>query len=269
MRANLHTHTRRCKHASGTVRDYCEAACAAGLQLLGFSDHTPMPDGRWPSVRMEMDELDSYCADIDRARVLYPELRVAKGMECEYVPRFTSFLTDELLGRCGMEYLVCGVHWFPLDGQWTGVYGGTASPTALDAYAGFLVDAIASGLYAFVAHPDLFGNAYLAWDRHAESCTRRICAAAREHAVALEINAYGFLKRTVDTPSGTRPMYPWLRFWEVAAEYDISVVISSDAHRPEDIVAKTDRCEAIARHCELTITDPEALIQTPCAGRTA
>ena len=43
MRMNLHTHTPRCHHATGSEREYIERAIAAGLQTLGFSDHAPMP----------------------------------------------------------------------------------------------------------------------------------------------------------------------------------------------------------------------------------
>ena len=35
MIANYHTHTWRCKHASGTERTYVEQAIAAGLKILG------------------------------------------------------------------------------------------------------------------------------------------------------------------------------------------------------------------------------------------
>ena len=41
MTANYHTHTIRCNHASGTDREYVEAAIAAGFKTLGFSDHSP------------------------------------------------------------------------------------------------------------------------------------------------------------------------------------------------------------------------------------
>ena len=37
MRFNLHTHTFRCRHASGTEREYIENAIRSGMDLLGFS----------------------------------------------------------------------------------------------------------------------------------------------------------------------------------------------------------------------------------------
>lgn len=34
--------TKRCQHAVGEDREYVEAAIAAGIQVLGFSDPLPM-----------------------------------------------------------------------------------------------------------------------------------------------------------------------------------------------------------------------------------
>jgi histidinol-phosphatase (PHP family) len=77
---------------------------------------------------------------------------------------------------------------------------------------------MATGLFAFVAHPDLFANAYLAWDAEAEACSRAILAAAADLSVPLEINGYGMRKPEIETREGVRRKYPWRRFWELAGE---------------------------------------------------
>ena len=41
IQTNLHNHTFRCHHATGTDREYIEAAIRNGVRVLGFSDHTP------------------------------------------------------------------------------------------------------------------------------------------------------------------------------------------------------------------------------------
>ena len=41
MIVNLHAHTTRCGHASGTEREYLDRAVEAGLIRYGFSDHAP------------------------------------------------------------------------------------------------------------------------------------------------------------------------------------------------------------------------------------
>ena len=42
MTENYHTHTARCRHATGTEEEYVLAAIDRGLKILGFSDHTPL-----------------------------------------------------------------------------------------------------------------------------------------------------------------------------------------------------------------------------------
>ena len=41
MLYNYHTHTVRCRHASGTDREYVEKAIEGGIKTLGISDHAP------------------------------------------------------------------------------------------------------------------------------------------------------------------------------------------------------------------------------------
>ena len=62
MLANYHTHTKRCNHARGSERDYIEQALAAGMRVLGFSDHTPcpFPDGHNSWFRMSVENCPEY-----------------------------------------------------------------------------------------------------------------------------------------------------------------------------------------------------------------
>ena len=232
---NFHTHTYRCKHAKGDVADYCAAAVNLGMETLGFSDHTALPDDRWLGARMPYADLDDYVAAIDGGRRDFPELLVLKGMECEYVPSFRSFYEDELLGSREFDYLVGAAHYFPDGDGWTGTYGGTTDARTLRAYADYVIEMMQTGLFSFIAHPDLFGNCYANFDADVESCSRDILIAARECDVAMEINALGLRKQAKKKPDNPYPLYPWLPFWELAAQYDAPVIVNSDAHRPQDL----------------------------------
>lgn len=244
---NLHTHTWRCKHASGTVADYAREAVARGVKVLGITDHTPLPDGRWSSVRMDVADLDAYAAEIAAAREQFPQLRILAGMECEYAPEYQSFYQDELLGRLGLDFLIAGCHAFPHEGRWVGPHGQLNSdPVLLPAYARYIVEAMSSGMFLFYAHPDVFGCSYLPWDAHTAACAREICTAAAQLGMPLEINGYGLRKPPIDTPDGKRCLYPLVPFWEIAAECGVRYVATSDAHRPEDVVASIPECHELA-----------------------
>ena len=57
---NYHSHTYRCKHATGEVVEFVKAASKAGLKIFGVTDHVPFPDDRWLDVRMPYEDLDDY-----------------------------------------------------------------------------------------------------------------------------------------------------------------------------------------------------------------
>jgi histidinol-phosphatase (PHP family) len=237
VRENYHTHTWRCKHASGDALDYARIAQAQGCEVLGISDHCPMPDGRWASVRMAMDQLDDYASAVHVADRECPGLQVLLGLECEYLPVFHDFYAEELLGRLGCRYLVGAVHFLPLAGSWCSAFGTLDDPRLLRSYVEQCQQTLASGLFAFLAHPDLPGCSPLAWGPDAAAAARDICQAAVDCDLPLELNTYGLRKPLVAAPDGMRPMYPWPPFWEVAADCGVEVLINSDAHSPGDVCA--------------------------------
>ena len=85
---NYHSHTYRCKHATGEVVEFVEAASKAGLEILGISDHAAFPDDRWIDVRMRYEELDNYVEAVHAAQRSVPQVQVLLSMEYEYVMEF-------------------------------------------------------------------------------------------------------------------------------------------------------------------------------------
>jgi len=236
-RQQLHTHTYRCQHASGDAPDYARIAAAGGCQVLGISDHTPLPDGRWPDVRMRLDEIDGYETAIATARRENPGLTILTAMECEWMPEYANFYHDELLGRRGYDYLIGAGHFTKMaDGEWKGSFDNLRTPDALRRYARLLTALMEAKIFAFVAHPDILGNCNARWNADTAACAQDICAAAVATATPLEMNAYGLRKSWVVGHEGERPGYPWPPFWEVAAEHGVQVVLNSDAHRPQDVM---------------------------------
>ena len=257
---NFHTHTFRCKHAKGETTDYCEYAVEHGMQTLGFSDHTAIPDDRWISVRMAFEELDDYVAAVQDAKQKFPELRVVLGMECEYVEQFHSFYEDELYDKHGFEYLVGGPHYFRNSrGDWQSPYDGAMNGSELACYAKSVVQMIESGLFDFIAHPDLFGVAYRHWDENTRGCAADIISAAAETGVGLEINALGCRKQARKKFSNRFPLYPWKPFWELASEYDVKTIVNADAHRPTDLQRMTGVAQKLQQEFMLQAMNPEAI----------
>lgn len=230
---NYHTHTFRCQHAEGDVVDYAKAAVEAGITVLGMADHTPLPDNRWLGMRMVNSALPAYVRAVEEAQAKYTDLTILKGMECEWAPEYHNYFKDVLLGQYSFDYLILGCHFFPYRGRYIGSHTDLVDAKRLGAYTRFLIRSMESGLFSFVAHPDLFGLPYLVWDENTEAASRDILQAAEGLQLPLEINGYGLMKRRIETPQGPRRAYPWLPFWQLAREYQVEVVVNSDAHRPD------------------------------------
>ncbi len=229
---NLHTHTWRCGHAEGDAAEYAAVAAAAGCRLLGFSEHTVLPDSRWPEWRMAAGQLDGYCAAVGSVVGVHPGLDIALGMECDWLPEHAVWYQDELLGRRGCDYLIGAVHVLELPGGWTGAFTGVGRGQGLRCYTRLIEAACRSGLFAFIAHPDVFAADGREWDAEDAACARDIAAVAVATGTPLELNAYGLRK----APVAGRAGYPWPPFWAEVARQAVTVVVNSDAHRPQDVV---------------------------------
>mgnify|MGYP001310676999 FL=1 len=264
MYTDYHIHTFRCKHATGDVPDYVEAAIKKNVSVLGFSDHTPLPDGKWPHFRMGLSELESYVNAIEDAQKKYesaPEqkLTILKGMECEYADEYRGYYQEELLGKWGLDYLIAAGHFFPCDGSWISAHSCIKGKKELFAYTDHLIAAMSSGLFSFVAHPDLFGHSYLSWDENAIACSHAILQAASDLRIPLEINGNGFRQPMINAEDKLRYVYPLEPFWELAAGYEVLVIINSDAHTPEDVLANTSDAFSLAEKYRLKLADLSSL----------
>lgn len=230
MKINLHTHTARCKHATGTIDEYCQAAVDEGISVLGISDHAPLPDNRWLNLRMHMDELDDHLEEIEAARAKYGRLQLLSAMECEWMPAYESWYRDMLLGKYELDYLIGAGHFIP-DGE--GYHA--RHECGLQAYTSYLISSMESKLFAFMAHPDAFMAGRQAWGAEEQACSRDILAAAQDLGIPLELNSYGLRKPYIQSDDGLRPPYPYRSFWELAQEYRITYLINSDAHQCSDV----------------------------------
>lgn len=224
MFANYHTHTPRCHHATGAEEEYVRCAVDAGMQILGFSDHTPYPfaDGFRSSFRMDIHELADYTAKVLALRKQYAaQIAIGLGVEAEFYPKYFREMVS-ILQDHGMEYMILGQHFLYNETENIGSGGPTADSKLLEQYCNQTIDAMHTGLFSCFAHPDLM--CFVGEDAIYRQQIRRLCKAAKECGIPLELNLLGlYLGRS----------YPDRRFWEIAAEENCSVILGCDAHRPD------------------------------------
>lgn len=259
-KTNLHTHTSRCGHASGTPDELCKAALDSGLRTLGFSDHGPFPDNGFCKSRMDFSELPDYCRDIREARKKYPDLTIFAGLEIEYRPAFSNeYYQDYLFGELDLDYLIGAAHYaFMPDGTIHPFYGRSwETPEVLNEFVRQTIRTMEKLPILYMAHPDCMGHVAGKITPELKSGFRDIIAAAADLHIPLEINANGLRKPMLDTEDGKRFCYPLESFWELAAENGkIRTVIGTDAHSV-DVIADFKASAAFARKFGLKICNDE------------
>lgn len=231
---DLHMHTARCGHASGTVREYVEAGRAAGLDVMCFTDHLPMPAPYPQHYTMRADELDAYLADVrsvaeETARDGGPEILV--GVEADWLPGHMDAVRTMLAGR-ELDMVLGSVHfigdWAFDDPDLTGRYGEWDIDALWMRYFGDLTEAASSGLFDVMAHPDLvkkfghrpsFDPGYL---------YEEAAKAAAEAGVLVELSTAGLRK-----PVGE--MYPSVDMLAALFSAGVDMTVGSDAHAADEV----------------------------------
>ena len=241
VRTDYHIHTTLCHHAVGDPMEYVRAAQRAGLTEIGFADHNPMPE-RFDEWRMSIEDLPRYLDMVEEARSTGFPVRL--GLECDYIDGYESWV-ETLSGMAPWDYLIGSVHyiapgWDVDNPKYLSRFREYPVEQIWALYWKHYVRCVESGLFDFVAHPDLakkFGY------RPAGDLRRYYQPAIEslaKHDVAFEINTAGLRKAAAE-------IYPALEFLELAREAGAAMLINSDSHAPEEVGYKFDLARDLAR----------------------
>lgn len=231
---NYHTHTYRCKHANGTDEEYILAAIEAGYTSLGFSDHAPYKDYPSETTHMDIEELDDYISSINYLKEKYKDqIEIHIGLETEYYP----FNHDERV-QIGnkVEYLILGQHFS--DPAKTMNYFKQNTDEEILEYGKMVCEALDTGLFLYLAHPDVFMNRQTQFTDACKQVSHMIAKKLVELDIPAEINVRGITKGKKEFDNGLRYYYPHKDFWTIMSEYPIRCLYGVDAHDPKDLLDK-------------------------------
>lgn len=257
MKYNYHTHTVRCHHAKGSDEDFVLAAIEAGFNEIGFADHSPWPyeNGFASRIRMTADELEDYCSSINSLKKRYKDkINIRLGLECEYFPKYLPWLKEKIK-KHGIDFIILGHH-FCKDEPGQIYNGDIKTPEQLYTYCDDIVNAMESGLFMYVAHPEIFMRGYPVFDEHCREVSRRIIETAKKTNTPLEYNLLGFSHSISDGKQG----YPYPDFWQMISEIKPPVTIGIDAHTPDAYLDKELFSKGIAAIKALGLEIEEKLI---------
>jgi histidinol-phosphatase (PHP family) len=224
-----------------------------GLAVLGFSEHSPRPKAySYPKEYREhlSATFSQYIKSVLALKELEGPPLVLLGLEMDYFPSEEDYLR-EMVTAYSYDYIIGSVHYLDTWGfdftpdDWNSlpeedIYSHYAK------YFEIFKDMACTGLAHIAAHPDIikvfsvdYFNNWLQ-DEKARALVREALLAVKKGSMALEISSAGLRKPC-------REIYPGPVLMEMAAELDIPVTISSDAHSAVDLMYGFDELIAYAQ----------------------
>jgi histidinol-phosphatase (PHP family) len=245
---NFHTHCHYCD-GSDHPEAYVRAALAAGFHSLGFSSHAPVPFRNNFAIKDEAYLLE-YCGIIRELQTKYSDkINIYLALEMDYIHGISGdFKKYEKM--CGLDYTIGSVHlvrngsgdnlWF-IDGPRVESYDnglrdvfGNDIRKAVTAFYHQTNEMILSQKPDIIGHIDKVKmhnrDRYFTEDEKWYSdLLMETLDLVEETGAIIEVNTRGIYKKRSDS------LYPGVPVLEEMHRRNMPVILSSDAHRPEEI----------------------------------
>lgn len=229
LKHNYHMHTELCGHAKGTILDNILEGISLGYETLGFSEHAPLPleafskeDNKrlYAYENMTLDIMHkSYIEVLKKYREEYRDkINIKIGLESEYLKGYDLWYKNL---KSEVEYMVLGVHFFYMNDKIVDTYSEINKESMLY-YANTVEEALQTGLFKILAHPDLYLYDNIEFDDTAKIVADRIVDAAIKNNVLIEINCNG---------KGRYPREEFYRY--IKDKKGAKFIIGVDSHDPK------------------------------------
>ncbi|MDD7593247.1 MAG: phosphatase [Peptoniphilaceae bacterium] len=194
---DLHTHTVASVHAYSTLTENAREAKKNGLEILGVSDHGyGMPHTTLPEYWHNIKVIPPYLEGV----------RILKGIEMNLYDMEGTLYEEELLDK--VDYVIASLHLNTFKDD----------PNAISDYTDVYVHALERyPQITIIGHPD-DGHIPLDYERFVKAC--------KEHHVAVEMNCSSLMPGAYRKNARENQK----AYLELCREYDVPVIIDSDAH---------------------------------------
>lgn len=245
MLTNYHCHSNYCD-GKASLEDYVLKALELGVDVLGFSSHSPVPfANNWS---MKSDRLEDYLNDILILKRKYRDrIEVYSGLEIDYVhhvcgPKDFKYQLDYTIGSIHYCKQFEDGSLFEIDGNSNVFYKGIIEIYHKDIdlflceYYSQIEHMVLTDPPTIIGHLDKIkmhnlGNRF--WDASSESYLHYISQTLdtiAAHDIFVEVNTRGIYKKI------TKETYPSLSILKMMHERGIKVVVNSDCHTPDELV---------------------------------
>lgn len=255
----FHSHTFRCNHAEGDIEDYVSLAIKNKMKIYGVSDHVFLPGVSEPKTRGEYSCLEGYINAFNEAKKKHQnEIEMYLGFECEYASVFEDYYKS-LLYEKGFDYLICGQHnGFDENKNYIHLVKNHWRDEIedLEEYVKEVNKAIISGLFLYIAHPDLLFISAKEVTPQLERLSDELIKCAIENNAVFEINIHGLYRQEKNASYGNIG-YPASYFWKKVAKTNIRVVYGGDYHFLWEVGDKhlEEKLNDFIKECNINLID--------------
>lgn len=234
---DYHVHVERGPYTVEWLEEFVAQAHKAGVTELGISEHAyrftqtrNLLSNPWVEKR-KTEDLDAYLGLLQAARK--KGIKVKIGIEMDFMPDNAEGMRD-FLAAYPFDYAIGSVHWlggfgFDLDemrDQWEQ----NRIEVVYDTYFSILEQMIEARCVDIIGHADVIKVFGFKAPAVARTWYERLTPKIKQSGLALEVSTAGWRKPV----SEIYPAPEWLPGLVAA---DVPLVLSSDAHRPEDVGA--------------------------------
>lgn len=228
------------------MQAFVAAAEKLNYLQLGFSSHAPVPFENDFGITEE--KIPAYCAEIDQLQES-THIQLLKALECDFIPGMTASF-EHYKSTYHLDYIIGGVHlvrpqnsnelWF-IDGSDRQIYDDGLYQLfdnnirkAVTTFWEQTFEMLETQQMDIIAHFDKIKmhnqNRFFQEDEHwYKILADKALQLIKAHDVIIEINTRGLYKKRCNA------FYPATSLLLQARKMDIPVVISSDAHKSDDL----------------------------------
>jgi len=259
LQTNYHTHSLYCD-GKEPLSAFVSAAKKLNYQQLGFSSHAPVPFENDFGIHEE--EINAYCQEIDQLQT-QTNIQLLKALECDFIPGMTKSF-EYYKETYHLDYIIGGVHlvrpqnsdqiWF-IDGSDRQVYDDGLHELfdnnikrAVTTFWEQTFEMIETEKMDIIAHFDKIkmhnqDRFFTEDERWYQILAEKALQLIKSHDIIIEVNTRGLYKKRCNA------FYPATPLLMAARKMDIPVVISSDAHKSDDLGQFCPEAWSELQHC--------------------
>lgn len=248
---DFHVHLERGPFTIEWIKRFIDMGEKRGIIEIGFSEHghrfresvklmaSGGFRGKW-TAEEATESIENYIEVVERAKNI--GLPVKLGLELDYIPEYEDEIR-EFVKLYPFDYVLGSIHWLgdfgfdhpALIHEWNS----KDVDKTYDEYFDMLLSAVRSGIFDAIAHPDVikvFGHKAR---KEMNARYNELANALSQMDLCAEVSTAGLRK-----PVGE--LYPSHQLMRYFKDYNISLMLNSDAHIPEDVGKDFDRaCDFI------------------------